>query len=439
MTMRNPALLASALAVTLSACDNRDFNRPALLDKPRILAVRAEPPQPSFGQAAILSTLLYQPPLDRVADQCPSPGPTTYTWEWCPMPMIASQEANTYVCPFPEQALQSLYAGLGLGAAPPYALGEGETVAFPNPFPAPLLYALCRGDVGSSLGGPTGGEQADAGSGRSIFTCDRPAEDVKAGPGSELHPVGFQVYIKVTVTPACPGLLPAGFSPLTATYALHLPTQDAIPGNQNPVLNGIFATENYNPPVVAPPPAPPEEEVADGGVPTDDGGAPVQPPELDGGQSSPDLGHDGPDGSVPLAEDPVVMVKRDKHVGLQLDVDISTAEHLAVPLAIDYDSREDTIRRYEHLQFSWYAEAGDFSGRGRGRNTGYLPTALPADQDSPPSEQDIANFQFNTTNTWDLPKTEDYSYSTARIVVVVRDGRGGVGWTTKQVSLEDHP
>ena len=123
---------------------------------------------------------------------------------------------------------------------------------------------------------------------------------------------------------------------------------------------------------------------------------------------------------------------------------INAAEHLAVPGNIDYSSANQQqsvalTRHYEHLDFSWYAEAGDFTGDGKGENTGYLPTALPGGQDNPPSEQDLANFLFNTTNTWDLPKSEDYAHPTARIIVVVRDGRGGVAWTSKQVSLEDKP
>jgi hypothetical protein len=433
--MRKSALLASTLA--LVACGDADFNKPSLLDKPRILAVRADPPQPSFGVATTLSTLLYQPPIERVADQCPTPGATTYKWEWCPMAMIADREQNKYVCPFPEAQFQALYTSLGLGAPPPYQLGEGETMAFTNPFPAQLLYALCRGDIGSSLSGASGGDNPDAGSGKSVFSCDLPAEDFNTSLVSETHPIGFKITIMVTITPACPDLLPAGFSPLMATYSLHLPTNDAIPGNQNPVLNGIFVTENWVEILDGGAPVPtPGEGVGDGGVPADDGGVPVV---VDGGQIAPDAGHDGPDGSVPLEEEPVVEVKRDKHVGLQLDIDIDTAEHLAVPSTFDYDSKKNLTRHYEHLDFAWYAEAGDFTGRGKGENTGYLPTKLPVGQDSKPNKDDQANFEFNTTNTWDLPRFEDYKDGKARIIIVVRDGRGGVAWTSKQVSLEDKP
>ena len=448
--MRTKILVASVLAV--AACGGTDFNKPALLNQPRILAVKAEPPQPTFGQSATLSTLLYQPPVDHLGDQCPTPGATTYAWQWCPMPMVPSQEQGTYVCPFPEADFQNLYAMLGLGTAPPYQLGQGETLTFSNPFPASLLYALCRGDIGSMLGGTPSGGGSDASTGKSVFSCDLPASDIanngNTANASETHPIDFKITIAVTVTPACPSLLPPGYSPLMALYSMHLPTDDAIPGNQNPVMGGIFVTENWDQPDGGAPASPSDNGLVDGAVSTDDGGAPADDggaPALDAGQGPADASasHDGPDGSVPLTEDPVVMVKRDKHVGLQLDIDIGQAEHLAVPSSIDYIAADQNhsaaTRHYEHLDFSWYAEAGDFTGSGKGHTTGYLPTALPDDQDNPPSTTDLANFEFNTSNTWDLPKIEDYGYPTARIIVVVRDGRGGVGWTSKQVSLEGAP
>src|SRR5664279_4191591 len=122
MTMRNTALLAAAAA--LVAC-NGDFNKPALLDQPRILAVKAEPPQPSFGISSALSTLLYQPPMDRVGNQCPNPGPTTYKWEWCPWPLSSN---TNFECPITQAEFDQLYAGLGLGQAPSLELSsESET------------------------------------------------------------------------------------------------------------------------------------------------------------------------------------------------------------------------------------------------------------------------------------------------------------------------
>ena len=441
--MRKALLVAGTLAVTLLACEDRNFNRPSLLDKPRILAVRADPPQPSFGVATTLSTLLYQPPLDHVPGQCSNPGPTTYHWSWCPWPMSAGTD---YQCPFPEDAFKQLYASLGLGTPPSYELGEGEAVSFTNPFPAQFLYALCHGDIGSSLGGTgSGAGTSDAGSGRSVFNCDLPAEDYNTPNASDTHPIGFKVTIKVEITPSCPSLLPSGFSPLVAVYTLHLPTNDAIPVNQNPVLDGILATQYWSGSFdggadSATGSGSDSDGDSDGGIASDDGGGATA---VDGGEDVRDAGPGKgvPDGSVALDDEPSVTVKRDKHVGLALQMDITTAEHLAVPSTIDYDSVDKLTRHYEHLDIAWYAEAGDFTGEGKGENTGFLPTALPAGQDTSPSENatDRANFEFNRTNTWDLPKKEDYQPDTARIIVVVRDGRGGVTWSSKVVRLEKTP
>src|SRR5664279_835059 len=138
MTMRKSALLASTLA--LVACGNRDFNKPALLNEPRILAIKAEPPQPSAGTPTTLSTFLYQPP-EPDKGQCSNPSTTTSKWSWCPMPMVADSATNTFKCPFPEESFKQLYATLRLGEAPPYELGSGETMTFTNPFPAQVLYA----------------------------------------------------------------------------------------------------------------------------------------------------------------------------------------------------------------------------------------------------------------------------------------------------------
>jgi hypothetical protein len=373
--MRTYLLLASA--VGLMACGDRDFNKPARLDKPRILAIKADPPQPSFGVATTLSTLLYQPPLDRVTSDCPNPAETTYEWSWCPWPVSSN---DNYACPLPEQSFQALYASLGLGQAPAYAIGNGATVSFTNPFSAGVLYALCRGDIGSTLTGLASMAGIDGGAGTSVFDCDLPATDYNVDGPAKTTPIGFKVNVMVKVTPACPSLLPTGFSPLTAVYALHLPTNDGIPVNHNPNL-----------------------------------------------------------AAVALPNLPTGVARRDQHVDLQLGIDIAESEHLAVPGTVDYNSGTGETRHYEHLSFAWYAEAGDFRGKGKGDTTGYLPTAQPPGEDAGPSVDDLSNFAFNTSNQWDSPKQEDYSYDVAAIIVVVRDGRGGVGWASTQVSLETTP
>jgi hypothetical protein len=435
--MRKTILFASTLA--LVGCGNRDFNKPELLNQPRILAVQAEPPQPSFGTATTLRTLVYQPPLTANSENCPNPSAApTYQWSWCPWPTSAN---DNYACPTPESDFDQLYAGLGLGTAPAFDLGTSATATFTNPFPAKLLYALCRGDLGSMLGG-SGAGAADGGTGSSIFYCDLPAgETHNAAPGST-HPIGFTVTIKVIVTPPCASSLPAAFSPLTAVYSLHLPTDETIPVNQNPVLTKIWVTDH----------------IADGGAPTgapiDDGGGISSDASVvsedDGGTTPVDAAPTPDDASVPPTAPPgalalddygSVPVERQQHVGLKLDIPMSSSEFLPVPSSIDYNSPDSTTRHYEHLNFAWFAEAGDFGSDGKGgHDTGYLP-ALRQPTEAPwsPTPADDQGFDLATSNTWNPPKVEDYAVNRARIVVVVRDGRGGVAWTSGVASLEDRP
>jgi hypothetical protein len=84
----------------------------------------------------------------------------------------------------------------------------------------------------------------------------------------------------------------------------------------------------------------------------------------------------------------------------------------------------------EIISLKWYVEGGDLgnaNGDG-GAGTGYNPyAAIP---------QSISNA---TDNFWKTPKPADYGNDHARIIVVARDDRGGVGWTSAAVTLEAQP
>ena len=174
---------------------------------------------------------------------CADPGaaPTTYAWSWCPLPYVLDAN-NNYVCPIDQASMDQALAALGAGAATPLDdFSTDEAATFTNPFPAPLLYSLCRGDIGlfSAAGAPA--SRPDSGP-SSPFQCDRPAEKTPKPQSAETDPIGFQITIKLVVTPSCPSLLPAGFSPLAAIFTVHLPTKDALAGNLNPIMNGIVVT-----------------------------------------------------------------------------------------------------------------------------------------------------------------------------------------------------
>ena len=83
------------------------------------------------------------------------------------------------------------------------------------------------------------------------------------------------------------------------------------------------------------------------------------------------------------------------------------------------DGGTATLR--ETLLLSWFAEMGDFDD---------LRTLFIDRVESLPDA---------TTNKWKPPATRVDARSAARLIVVVRDDRGGVGWTSATASLEPTP
>ncbi len=318
-------------------------------------------------------------------------------------------------------------------------LGTEETATFTNPFPASLLFGLCRGDVGLPLAGASPAGKPDGGEQSSMFSCDLPSGENTSTQPAKTHPIGFPIMIYLTVTPPCSTLLPAGFSPLTAVFVVHLPTNDALPGNLNPVMNGILDMSGL--PDSGAPSVDADSTSADGGG-ADDGAAP------DGGGIVGDL-----DAGVPpttptglrLDDQGSISVPRQVHVPIQLDIPETSSEFMVQPGTLDdvTDSSGTVLgtRRFERLNFAWFAEAGDFGSDGQGgRRTGYLPN-LPDSPSAPsvPAAADKAGFNSAISNTWTLPTSTDYPPGTARIIVVVRDSRGGVAWTSGLATLQDLP
>jgi len=463
--MRKIIFLASTLA--LHGCGNRDFNRPDLLNQPRILAVQAEPPQPTVGTSTTLRALIYQPPVTGDGGICADPGAAPiYAWSWCPLPYVLDAN-NNYVCPIDQASMDQALSALGAGAVTPLEdFSTDEAATFTNPFPAPLLYGLCRGDIGlfSAAGAPT--SRPDSGQ-SSPFQCDRPSGENTQTPIAETDPIGFQITIKLVVTPSCPALLPAGFSPLAAFFTVHLPTQDGLAGNLNPIMNGIFVTSPL-PGGVIPSydaaPIPPTDGAAfdgatannDGGVAAADGAAIDQATsDDDGGGALADAataGAAGEDAGAPSAtiagweldDRGTVPILRNQHVSIQLDVPSSSSEFMSQPWMLDdvYDSNDKLLGtlHFERLNFAWFIEAGDLGSDGQGgRRTGYLPDINDQSGAGPDGGVDTTLFQQALSNTWTLPLSSDYLPSTARIIVVVRDSRGGVAWTSGVATLEEKP
>jgi len=465
--MRKNILLASTLA--LLGCGNRDFNRPDLLNEPRILAMQAEPPQPTVGTSTTLRALVYQPPVTTDGGACADPGAApTYAWSWCPLPYVLDAN-NNYVCPISQASMDQALSALGAGSATPLDdFSTDETANLTNPFPAPLLYSLCRGDIGLfSAAGPNT-SRPDSGQ-SSPFQCDRPSRETTQTPTAETDPIGFQITIKLVVTPSCPALLPAGFNPLIATFTVHLPTQDGLAGNLNPIMNGIFVTSPL-PGGVIPSydaaPIPPTDGAAFDGATADNDGeaAAADGATLDQATSDDDGGAavaDGPaatagaageDAGAPSAtiagweldDRGTVPILRNQHVSIQLDVPSSSSERMSQPWMLDdlYDSNGNLLGtlQFERLNFAWFIEAGDLGSNGLGgRRTGYLPDINDQFGAGADGGVDTTLFERAISNTWTLPLSSDYPPQKARIIVVVRDSRGGVAWTSGVATLEDKP
>ncbi len=313
--MKNTILPLVALAVL--GCGS-DFNTPGKLDQPRVLAIQAEPPQPSVGSSTTLRPLLYLPQGETAS----------YTWSWCPLP---TSSTDAFVCHIDQSGADALFAQLGVFDAPSLDLGAAESVSFTNPLAPATVAMLCSSKNGTAI----------------PFLCT----------GSGL-PVTVQL-----VAHTSQGDLPA------ITY-LYLPADSTLPPNQNPIAAGLTIGD--------------------------------PPQALDAS------------GSLHLS--------RDSHVPLDVIMDPSAAERLPNPGPDE--------KPYERLTLSWYAEGGDFGYQGHGgQRTGTLGDSADAN----------ANLVAALANTWNTPTTANYPGGTARIIVVVRDSRGGVSWTGGSVSLEPTP
>src|SRR5688572_7697794 len=105
-----------------------------LLDRPRILALRAEPPVLVPEGQVTLDALVYVPPG--------SPDPE-YEWSWC------ASLGDTQQCATTADALATILNGVSIdaGEAPSplavtYAIGKGPTVPFAYPVPVSIADAL---------------------------------------------------------------------------------------------------------------------------------------------------------------------------------------------------------------------------------------------------------------------------------------------------------
>ena len=121
-------------------------------------------------------------------------------------------------------------------------------------------------------------------------------------------------------------------------------------------------------------------------------------------------------GTEPLDDAGAVQVPRLQDSLLHVAIDDSQAESY---VGTGIDGGAASLR--ETLLFSWFTELGDL------------------DNDRTLFIDGAASLADATTDKWKPPATRQDARPTSRLIVVVRDDRGGVGWTSGTASLEPTP
>ena len=107
----------------------------------------------------------------------------------------------------------------------------------------------------------------------------------------------------------------------------------------------------------------------------------------------------------PLGDTPQAVLPRKVETKIQADVPEEDAESYP-----GTDSAGNPAEVRERLTLSWFVESGDLHDS----RTGFI--------------DGVTTFADATANRWKPASEKDYPRDTARIIVVVRDSRGGVAW-----------
>lgn len=178
---RRKLLLGLVATLVAGAGCAEDFEPFSRLTKLRVLALRAAPVNPAFGETTVLDALVYHP----------SRATPAFSWSWCP---LLGDSSDGYRCPLAEAELAPFVAALGATEPPaPLRLGSLPAQPWKNVFPAASLASLCERGLA--------GQRPD---------CT----------------LGFPVRISVTVTVAA--------AQQTATTVIRLPIVEGEVSNQNP-------------------------------------------------------------------------------------------------------------------------------------------------------------------------------------------------------------
>ncbi len=125
---------------------------------------------------------------------------------------------------------------------------------------------------------------------------------------------------------------------------------------------------------------------------------------------------DLPGGPAPIDDTPTVTLPRKEETFLRALVAESHAESYA---AVDDEGQPVTER--ERIVLTWFVETGDT----RSERTSFVDGSV--------------TFEEALDNRWEPAKVEDFPGDRARIIVVIRDDRGGVSWRSGAVLLGSAP
>jgi hypothetical protein len=121
-------------------------------------------------------------------------------------------------------------------------------------------------------------------------------------------------------------------------------------------------------------------------------------------------------GEQAIGEEPTVALVRREETVIRADV---PAEVIESYTGVDEDGEPE--ERTEQLLLTWFVESGDT----KNQRTTFI--------------DDVESLADATENEWEPDGPDDYPRDTSQIVVVVRDDRDGVAWTSGRVALEEAP
>jgi hypothetical protein len=366
------AFFSFALAAIFIACET-PLDPDDSLTQPRVLGLRSEPVVLAPGGQVTLDALVYAPAGSPAA---------TYSWSWC------AEVDSTFECAMSAASLTSLFDPNGDGGVSiDYALGSNATAIFSYPVDSAKIQALCDrelriDDAGADADADASGDACDdAGDADASDASDASDEivvddagDVDAGvvTGLTCDSTSWTVYVLLTVQ--------VGSKTIQSVRELSLPFAAPTSVNTNPTLVGLAPFSIVD-----------ASADATLGAVTDDSG----------------VGEVFDSGITIAAEIPANA--SDLYVGRIFSPDSGTDPDASTCARLDDGGDGGCATIYESLDFAWYVENGQLARSA---------TTLPA----------VAGGTAQDWNGALLNRWYPSQSGTYKIIVVVRDDRGGIGW-----------